>query len=448
MMINLYYDKIIDGVPVPNGVSNVKFTKDIRRIPVKDEDNNIVLNSTYFYNTMLAVGLSPQLYTKKQTSKNLFYPVEFADSKEKHLHKIIPKSSIERIKDGKMKLLVLFYHKGANVKTMTRLNEKLEAFMFKKGIPQEQIVVVTGDIACAYKQIFWRFKIYGIDWGQISTQITLKSRYHKEQDLEWVFQNEESQPLTDAELRSENFVIDLWNRPERLFSAYTGNISNHSAALISELIVRDLLKHGKASYNIYNSSEKINIDLSDFYREKKNTSYIKAKNEALEYLNSKKLILDYDGSTLHNNKFKFDKNELQNTAFSLICDSYAPLSKPKFVSEINTLHVGKAVWRHIAIGHPFMLLGSLNTMNYLNQEGYFSCNLLFNEIYDRTTALSDRVDLICEQIEKLSLLSMHQLNEVIQETKQYLKANQRRFYGKDNSIKFKKLFEEMKYEHF
>jgi hypothetical protein len=330
---------------------------------------------------------------------------------------------------------------------MKVLNEKIETLMFKRNIPAEQIVVVTGDIACSYKEIFWRYKLYGIDWAQIEAQITLKSRYGKE-DLHWVFNNRSSKPLVDKRLREENFVIELWNRPTHLFSAFTGSQSVHSNALVSELMVRNLLERGTASYNIFNNNRSVNPDYSEYYSLKAREPYVSKKREALESLNNTKTILDVDGDMLFDDPYRFHKSAVQDTAFSIICDKYAPISKPKFLAEINTLWVTSTVWRHIAMGHPFLLLGSLNTINYLNQEGYFSFNHLFNDMYDRTAKLPDRVNNICDQIEKLGSLSTGKLNELIQETKQYLIANRKRFYGKNNSVKFKRLFEEMKYEHF
>jgi hypothetical protein len=105
-MINLYYDKIIDNTPIPNGASNYTFTNDFRRLPIANSDGP-VMPITAFYNAMISTGVTVSLYSGKETASNLFYPFELGLglSWDVPLANHIPAKTLGRIKKGKMKLL-------------------------------------------------------------------------------------------------------------------------------------------------------------------------------------------------------------------------------------------------------------------------------------------------------------------------------------------------------
>jgi hypothetical protein len=85
-------------------------------------------------------------------------------------------------------------------------------------------------------------------------------------------------------------------------------------------------------------------------------------------------------------------------------------------------------------------------MKYLNNEGYFSYVDIFNEAYDSVTDLAIKVNLIADEIERLSKLSKEEIQHKIKLTKPFILANKKRFYEKQHTWKFYDLFKEMEYE--
>ena len=52
------------------------------------------------------------------------------------------------------------------------------------------------------------------------------------------------------------------------------------------------------------------------------------------------------------------------------------------MDEINSLFINFEIWQLIAMGKPFIILGSWQLIKYLNREGYFTFYDIINEKYD------------------------------------------------------------------
>ena len=126
--INLYYDNIVNGTPVPNGITRYKINKQYN-IPVMSslEHSDQVVKTTYFYNVMKANEVTVNLFTKKETASNLFYPLELSKTAvQNKLVDIIPPKTLSRIKKRKMKLLLLYQQWMGNYKFMQNLKERVD----------------------------------------------------------------------------------------------------------------------------------------------------------------------------------------------------------------------------------------------------------------------------------------------------------------------------------
>ena len=426
--INLYYDKIINGVPIPNGVTKYKINKLYFNIPVKSsvDTTDQVIRTTYFYNVMKANEVTVNLYTKKELAPNLFYPLELSKRAFTKLIDTIPPKTLSRIKKKKMKLLLLYQQWIGNYKLMQSLKDRVDV-LIRHGIPVEQIYLVTGDINCSYQELFGKIKVFGIDWWQIAHQLRCKTKYQNE-DYHWI-----SFTRSDLKTSKETFNIANWNSPSLLFTALTGEFTTHSLALISELDVRELLSKGKYEFNLSENKD-INPNSKIFFDKNSSQEYISLKTKAVNRL------------LLKESKINNITKSLEDSVFAIISEPFAPKLDKEYLSETNALWISSAIWECIAQGYPFIVVGSLATMRHLNNEGYFSYVDLFNESYDSVSNLAVKINLISDEVNRLSNLDKEEIAKRIQLTKPFIEANKKKFYDKKHTWKFYDLFKEMQYE--
>lgn len=434
--INLYYDKIVDGVPVPNGVSKYRINKQYYNIPVMHSaelsKNDQVIKTTYFYNVMKACEVNVNLLTGKENAPNLFYPLELSKHSSKvRIVDIISEKTLTRIKKKKMKLLVLYQQWIGDYKLMLSLKERLDSLV-RYNVPPEQIYLVTGDVNCSYQELFGKIKVFGIDWWQIAYQLTCKTRY-LDSDYHWVSFSAEDLKLTKEKSKLESFDIDNWQEPSMLFTALSGACSPQSLAIISDLQVKGLIDKGEYEFNTIKNRD-VNPD----------SKILVDSNAPIVYKELKKSFINQ--LLTETRKIPNVKHSLENSLFAIIVEPFVPKLDKTYLSETNAMWISKNVWKCIAQGYPFIVIGSLSTMRYLNNEGYFSYVDMFNENYDTVSNLAIKVDLITKEIERLSKLNNDEIKELIKVTKPFIAANKKKFYGKKHTWKFYDLFNEMQYE--
>jgi hypothetical protein len=447
-MINLYYDKLAEkDVPIPNGISEWKFTKDVHRIPIGTDSDPIVESYTYFFNCIKALGCNFQLFTGKDTAKNLFYPMEITNRAFAEINNIadfIPKKTFSRIAKGKMKLLLLMPSVSHDYRYVWKLRKKLD-LLEGSGMPRDQVYIVLGDINRTYKTLLNTKHVYGIDWWQIYTQIALMSRY-KMKDFRWVFNDKNSQPPGEEKLKKELYELENWN-PKRLYSAFTGRAKLHNTCFITDLKYYNLDKDGKYSYNIEYADIKHNYKDFRITDKSKGEAFIEKKKELVKNVTSKNVIMDMTLEEIRRgNRLYVNKSFYEDSLVNIVSDSWMPLMDANYLEEIDVLAPGPMIWMQIAKGHPFMVLGCLNTIGYVTNQGYFSNNLLVNESYDRVSSITKTSEMICNNLKVLKEYTDEEIKNKVEEMKPFLKRNREKFFSRPNKRKFIVLFEEMQYE--
>jgi len=290
-MINLYYDTLLENdIPVPNGVTNWEVTKGITRVPYSSDSNSIVEQYTFFFNALKALGCNFQLFSGKETAKNLFYPLEIThNALSNDIANYIPTKTFSRIKKGKMKLLLVMPKVSHDYRYLWRLRKSIDC-LEGYGMPREQIYVVLGDLNKTYRTLLNTKNVYGIDWWQIYTQIILLSRYGM-QDYRWVFNDRNSYPPGDEKIKKETFDLDNWN-PKRLFHAFTGRAKLHNTCFVTDLKYHELDKFGKYSYNIEYADIQHNYKDFRITDKSKGELFIERKKELVKNVTSKSVIMD------------------------------------------------------------------------------------------------------------------------------------------------------------
>jgi len=444
--INLYYDKIVDETPIPNGVSSYSFTKDIHCVPYNKNRNHPINEVTAFYNAMKALEVSNvNIFSGKETAKNLFYPLELGPGRkwDADFLEIIPEKTISRIVKGKMKLLIIAPRLSHDYSVLWKLRQRLD-FMASKGITKDMIFIVLGDLNRTYRKLFDNPNVYGIDWWQIYTQISYNNRYGLK-DWSWVFNEFPANIITTNRIEEESFLFENW-KPTRIFTALTGNTAIHNTSFISELIYRGLDKFGEYSYNLEEYLEPKNYKDFRITDKTKGEEYVLAKKQIIENLSVKRKVFDFTYDQIRYDPLRLHKSVYEESLFNVISGSYSPMFDQNYLDEIDVIAPGIGIWRQIAKGHPFMSFGCLNTMGYISNEGYFLPTGITNHIYDRVSKTPVKVSLMCDTIEQLSQLSSKEIEDKVQELIPFMKKNREKFFEKPNKRKFEQLFREMTYE--
>ena len=85
-------------------------------------------------------------------------------------------------------------------------------------------------------------------------------------------------------------------------------------------------------------------------------------------------------------------------------------------------------WKVITNFHPFLLVGTLDSIKGLQEMGFETFPEMFDESYDSEAALEDKLPKICNQIEKVCLLTQSQLNNVYCSMEEKLVYNFHHFF--------------------
>jgi hypothetical protein len=200
------------------------------------------------------------------------------------------------------------------------------------------------------------------------------------------------------------------------------------------------------SYNLEGYANSKNYKDFRITDKSRGSEYIEIKKQIIEKLSSSTKIFDLTYSEIQQDPFKLHKNVYEDSLINIVSGSYSPMFDKNYLDEIDVVSPGLGVWRQLAKGHPFMMLGCLNTMGYLSNEGYFLPTQLTNHMYDRVADTPEKVRLMCNSIEHLSQLTATEVQDKVQQLIPFMKKNKEKFFDKPNKRKFEQLFREMAYE--
>lgn len=435
-MINFYYDNIIDGIPAPNGTTNIGITRDIRQIPFNKHKPSLspinIINTFYF--VMKANKIVIDLFTEKQRTSNLFYPLEITSSfhawNRDWVHLISPRAK-QLIKKNRMKLLILAPSFTGSLWKAVQFKKRIDE-LIDSGISKNSICVVLGDIRCTYKNLLELENVYGIDWNQIYSQIVFKVRFGQS-ELDWIAPQD-----TSFLFKANDNLIDhsKWKN-KSLFNVVSTHPRDHDIALYLELQYKDMLKFGN-----------FNFDVSKYQVTDLNDNHINPRVSMIEKDEKRAIFKNLSKLPASNNTdiLSYNNELLENTLVTIICDETFVDTHTSYKDEIASLSPGLKVWQSIALGHPFMILGSLDTMLYLNSEGYFSCNELINQDYDSIYNSAKRSNEIVNNLQWLANMPKEKLTELMEESIPFLKKNQQIFFERRMQSKFLELFVDMRWE--
>ena len=376
--INFYYDVITKRGPVPNGLSSYTHNKRIYPSPFNDVDSPAWMVSP-------VTGFYNLMLTNG-CAIDIFTEKKFCKNlfypleiKRIGINVVIPPTTLNYLKKGKLKLLLLAPTQR-NYSQMCVIKEIADKFV-KLNVPLENIFIVTGDINNSYKELFLPYKAYSIDWWQIESQAMIKNNNNTMKKYELFGQ------LPKTPLPVKDYNINIFN-PTLLFHTFSTNDSNTRTLLI------DRLKDA----NLYDKGTII------------------SKNDSIDH---------------HT-----------NSLVTIITPEEQSIKNVNYMSEVNALFTNLEIWELIVMGKPFIILGCQQLIRYLNSQGYTTFYDLINEKYDSYLDYEIKIDLICNE---LSRISNDDNSTILKTIKKLAEVNKVKFLNKSHQHTFLKLFDKMRY---
>ena len=217
--------------------------------------------------------------------------------------------------------------------------------------------------------------------------------------------------ITKFEPTTSKYLYLNYNRQSRF----------HRICMLSKLKQQNLFNKGLNSFNTMGRSfnefgyrlENFELGLSIYGK---------------ELFDNAPIFIDQDNSNITSSVG--DLSNYQNTFLSLISET---------LTEPGTLFCSEKTWRSIIVGHPFMILGSTNTLLYLQSEGFKTFNAWVDESYDQYTELDKKINIILSNLKRFSQMSVEELKKIRQEMEPTLIYNKnymleyckKKYYYKD-----------------
>lgn len=187
---------------------------------------------------------------------------------------------------------------------------------------------------------------------------------------------------------------------KNLFLTYNRQPRYHRLYLVGLLIENNLFDRGKISLGKYIIDEENYTDDPMFHQ-----------------LSSISPIL-IDRTMDINWATNIQVNDHEETFLSIVTET---------LIDDSVLFISEKIWKPIILGHPFMILGNVNTLKYLKDLGFKTFDNWFDESYDSERIHHKRVEMIVSQVIKFKDKSVEELKQIREEMKDTCRYNRNRF---------------------
>lgn len=185
------------------------------------------------------------------------------------------------------------------------------------------------------------------------------------------------------------------------FLTYNRNPRRHRLLFLSKLLQKNLLNYGKVSCN--------NFDVTNFSHESW-FDLVKNLNEIVPIIINKPLEINWaNDMTL---------NDYEETFVSVVTETLV---------DKNTLFISEKIWKPIALGHPFIILGNKGSLAYLKENGFKTFDKWFDESYDESEDMEEKIEIIVNIIDSIKNKTIDELIQIRYEMKEICEYNRNRF---------------------
>lgn len=319
--------------------------------------------------------------------------------KDDEFHRFIPKKTLEEIIEGNGKLIINYAIDGGfDSNNLTKLKNILSSL----NLPKEKIIIIHNDIHLKemIEPIFGEYtpKLIHYCW---SLNSKAEEYYKRQTTREYFFWGDENlRKGYDFQNNSES--IDLKNKTHK-FLNLNRRLRKHRLEILNFLWKENIIKDVIVSYD----SKLIQEDGMYHFIKKYG---IENWNLFYNYLNeTSPKIVDYDD--LNNIwGYGFESKKIYNSSLISI------LSETNFYEE--TGYLSEKIWKPIAHGHPFILVGPYNALKSLREDfGFKTFSPFIDESYDEEKDPNVRMQMIEKEIQRLNNYSLEELKEIVEKLK-------------------------------
>ena len=456
-MISFYYDRIVDGVVIPNGIPD-KFVK----------------YYTPFFNDNLfrkEVGVEPAVYpsdmrqkdfcnlfsvdrlSKQETSFKGYYLIEGFGSaqnamgvnpetkdKYKVVFNYIKQDTLKFLQNGTLTLCVCYIQESFvtdNIIHSIHYNTK------KLNI--QNSIVIVNDFLVEERYKTWceenneepRFKtiVFCHSLYEKSYEIYELQKSKQVYDMASDYQQHKSSAMTLEEFKDtksilrKNTILSM-NRRQREHRLATLCVLNHYGLLKGNGVSYQLTFDGPTTpYYV----DKL---ITDESRQKKYyQDYRELQDMKYQWVDYPIAMEAKDG--VHHGYGWENKEPYLNSYLNITTET-------DFINP--TGYASEKVWKPFGFFQPVLLVGSPNTLQFVRSFGFKTFNGFIDESYDKETDNAKRFELIEKEIIKFSKMSKQEVHDWYWSMEDILVHNFNLFmeYGKNRQQNYKKLIKELK----
>jgi len=341
--------------------------------------------------------------------------------KEQYFEKFIPSKTLQEIKDGNGKLIINYAIDGGfDTNNLIQLKKSL----LNLNLPKEKIIIIHNDIHLKemMEPIFGEYmpKLIHYNW---SLNSKAEEYYRKIKNQNYYFWNDNNKKKT-YDFQSNIECANLENKTYK-FLNLNRRLRKHRLDILNFFWKENMLSDVLVSYDakmvtedgLHNFIYKNGIDdWNSFYNYLQQTS---------------PKIVDYDDL---DNVWGYGFESKETYKKSLI----SILSETSFYEENG--YLSEKIWKPIAHGHPFILVGPHNSLKSLREEfGFKTFHPYIDESYDIEKDPNLRMELIQKEIKRLNNYSLDELKEIVKNLLPIILHNKRllfRYGSKEISLDY------------
>lgn len=390
---------LYDNVSEPNGYGLIPF---LYKSPKRNPADTLFDNSVSVWDKA-CVGfdnVKPEHFT--------VYPIQFLNPNqidyEKFIRPLLSTKLVELLKTKTHKVYLLLFMPTEGLELSWndyRMLREIKKLADSDLIDKNKILFVYGDLNV--KELVEKVNI---------DRPATKSYIPKENifAFNW-FERIASNHITNTGYKLDRYNFTNYTQPTKHFIYKVGNIRPGRIFTYLFLKVNGLLEKGFYSFldssnnyswykdkkSFYNLMEGFTIDRNLYYKEFKQLE------------KDLPIVLDIpkEGTESIANTPVFPEQFVKDAAIEIVVETHAD------IDNAGGLNITEKTFYPMLYRLPFIILGSPKLYTYLQQKGYGTFPMLFNEKFSREPNFKKRSQMFCTEIEKFCNRPLEEISEII-----------------------------------
>lgn len=410
-MLIFGYDEMINNKPITNGFKFIgekspinlgfagyKIAPDTTDKEINDFDltKKIKVHETHY--NRIRHFFDIKLKQVGQIKEKYFYVIDifshdfWKDENAKNIS--ISQQAITDIKNKKAKLLVLFI--SESFENYHNVISIIESWILKYDLPKQSVIVGNGNYKTYKQHQFIKFISYSV-WENYYYNGVYKSNKKAIETLK--------QEIIKRKIR------------EKVFLNYNRRLRHHRSKFVYDLKKKNIFEYGFVS-------------LGSPPAEDINKEYFNG-NIPLSFFDE--LPITFDNTDLNiNHVDELILKDFSNSYFSVVSETSV---------KMDDLFPSEKIWKVITGLHPFMVVAAPGFLNMLQRLGYKTFTRWIDESYDNEKDLDIRIDMITNEVKKLTLKTKEELTDMLVNMLPTLEYNLNHFIQRGSSKEFQKQLE-------